>query len=158
MDVALRKLAPEHLALHVRWRNASSQWFTPQPAWTQEGQRAWFEGAYLDDPGYHVYTVMAGGDPAGALGFRPRTREVGPVLLGEERLRRRGIMSRALPVLYEAFGPGRYWLRVARGNEAAIALYEKCGYRAIPARWLPHAGAVPGGQLTMGRFVAGDEL
>jgi len=162
MNITLRKLTPGHFELNVRWRNASKQWFTPQDDWTVEGQREWYENVYTRDPASHVFIIMADDAPAGVLAYRSGTGEVGPVLLGEERLRRQGIMTAALRQLYAAFGAGRYWLRVVEGNTAAIALYEKDGYRAVPPQWLPPAArvavTVPQGQVLMGREVSEGDL
>lgn len=148
--VSLRKYAPEDIPLHVSWRNANRQHFTPQPDWTVEEQEAWYAKVYMGSPSFWLFTVMADELAVGVLGFNVRTREVGPVLLGDQGMRRKGIMTRAMRVLYEACGAGPYWLRVREDNYAAIALYEKDGYaQAVLAYDLPD------GQVRMNREVAG---
>lgn len=146
--VSLRKFTPEFILAHVRWRNANKEHFTPQPDWTAGSQWKWYTEVYLGNPSFSLFVVMADELAVGVLGFNSRTREVGPVLLGDQRMRRKGVMTRAMHVLYEAFGPGLYWLRVMDGNEAAIALYEKDGYTRV----MPGYG-FPDGQVRMNRHV-----
>lgn len=156
MNVNLIKQTPEHFELHARWRNASKGHFPPQPDWTTESQQAWYAGTYLLTPALHIFIVTADNAPVGVLGFNSATREIGPVLLGEQAMRRRGVMTKALRELYQAFAPGHYWLKVLSGNQPAIAFYGKNGFAAI--KHSPVAPHDSRNWITMGRLVREADL
>lgn len=130
-DVRLRKLGAEYLDLVADWRNANAEFFPPRAPFTWEGQAAWFEGAYANDPEDHVFIVFADDEPAGMIAVNSRTREIGRVLLGVGSFERKGVMSAALRQLCAAFGNGYFWLKVLASNDRAIRFYRRNGFSRI---------------------------
>jgi RimJ/RimL family protein N-acetyltransferase len=94
-----------------------------------------------------MYIVMDDAYPAGTMGvILGEETEIQRVLLGEKKLARTGVMSEALQMLIEVYGPDRrYRLRVKPDNIPAIRFYEKNGFSA---------SYKDGGYLVMTRYAA----
>jgi RimJ/RimL family protein N-acetyltransferase len=124
----LKKVTEYDGPLIVKWRNANREYFPPQPAFSTYSQNRWYWDQYLTDPADHYYMVLAGRMPVGTISFNSKTNEIGRVLLGEKEYACQGVMSEALKQLMGSFNMGRYWLRVLKGNGAAIAFYDRNGF------------------------------
>jgi diamine N-acetyltransferase len=136
--VSLRPLEARDLERLARWRNDPRvhPFFFSNERINPEGQANWFE-AVRRDPSRRFFVVESGGEPAGAISLdridrRNKAAELGNMLIDPER-RRGGLgrlaVLRLLELAFSQEGLERIELRVFPDNQAAVALYEGCGFR-----------------------------
>lgn len=89
----------------------------------------------IGNQGYEYYAMRAGGANVGYMGIKP---EAGKLFLSKFYMRQehrgKGYASRAMEFLVEACKSRKLsaiWLTVNRHNDAAIAVYEKKGFRTV---------------------------
>lgn len=126
----------EVIAEMTTWRNAAADSFFTQFVATPERTDLWFRGRIENSP-HHVFLVLR--DPLGrAVGHlcvrhdAPRRAiEIENVLRGSPA--RRGVMTDVVRAVCSwlrcVFAEHEIFVRVFGNNEAAIRLYERCGFR-----------------------------
>jgi acetyltransferase (GNAT) family protein len=134
MTVALRKLERTDDYLLVSWRNQDRDCFLDSSKITLESHRAWYYYRYILDPADQMYMVVLDGKPVGTIGVRLNkgSYEIQRVLLGEKTHAHSGVMSQALHLIFELYGPGGYFLEVLRDNLKAQQFYLKHEFKAVP--------------------------
>lgn len=135
MRVELRKTTIADTPLLVRWRNADREFFLDSEPLNEGAHRAWYTGTYVNAVADHLYLVICDGLPAGTAGITVSggRGEIGRMLLGDKALARQGVMSAALRLVTDGYGLRGYWLRVLKGNEPAIAFYQRNGFTVARA-------------------------
>lgn len=139
--IRLRELEESDLGLIANWRNQprALQWFLSSQRIDAEKQIQWF-ARYRERPDERMWVVeTADGRPVGTIALcridvANRCAELGRVLIGEEDCLRLGYAKEATCRLilyaFRELGCDRISLEVLAGNEAAICLYESCGFRS----------------------------
>lgn len=130
MTVALRKAGPWAADLLLAWRNENREFFGDASLIEPTAHRRWLDELERT-PNDLLFVVCVSGKPVGTIGLRiaEGMAEVRRVLLGDKSYARQGVMSTALGILLDAFGPILYWLHVKADNEGAIAFYVRNGWR-----------------------------
>lgn len=130
-------------ALHALWRAAHAQeaeWLglsadTFAPLQVSARDLAFGSDTWLG--------CWDGGDLAGALAWGaddedPRVQRI-RALIVQPQQQRQGVATRLLHALFALSGPTPLAVHTAAGNEAALALYQGCGFRLVH-RWLAPEG------------------
>lgn len=102
----------------------------------EDDQRRWYE-RLQGDPSRLVFAVYSQGAHAGNTGFynldRTHRRAEFWILLGQAQSRGRGlgsaVLARMLQLGFSELGLNKIFLHVGEGNQAALRLYEKFGFR-----------------------------
>lgn len=154
--VMLRLVEEQDLDLIAQWRNDPEirpYFFAAFPI-VISGQRKWFE-KMLDNERKKLFVIQKKeGQAVGTIGlddidWKNQVAEYGNLLIGVKEERGKGLAQDAtLTLLHFAFKElnlNRVFLRVFAFNVAAIALYEKCGFR--------QEGILRQAHFTQGRFV-----
>lgn len=140
-NVRLRPFEESDLERVARWRNdprVASQFFGCWPFVLSE-QAAWYR-AYVGDPTQRMWVIerLEGGEPIGTLALididhRNQRAELGRVLVGcTNHLAGRSAQEAVDLIVHFAFKEAnlrRIEVRVLSDNEAAIGLYEGCGFQ-----------------------------
>ena len=134
MEVQLKPLTRENIELLRRWRNENREYFVTQDIITSDMQNNWFENIYSKNVDDTIYVVYSGDKPVGTLAMIKRgdDYEMGRVMLGEKKHKRKGVMGQATEQLLSEFSTEdesqRVFLEVLKGNEPAINFYKKHGF------------------------------
>jgi len=137
--VRLRPIREEDLARIVRWRNDPQilSRLLSHRKLTIEKQREWFAKLPGDESKRSFIIETLDGRAVGQGGFgsidaHSRTAELG-VMIGERSEQGRGYGSEAVRLLAEygfgGLGLHRIQLRVLEGNDRALGIYRKLGFR-----------------------------
>jgi diamine N-acetyltransferase len=136
--IVLRAIERDDLPNYVQWLNdpAVLEYFGNYLPFSLAQEEEWYE-TMLQDPGVCNFAVEFEGQHVGGAGFseidgRNRRAEVG-LFIGLPALWDQGLGRETLQALLK-FGFGqmnlnRIYLRVYAGNERAVYLYEKVGFR-----------------------------
>lgn len=106
-------------------------------SFSQPWSREMFEAELIDNPCARFFVAAAAGEQVGYIGGWMVTDELQVVSLAvRPDARRRGVADRMLRHLFgHAGGPvERAYLEVRRSNKAAIAMYERFGFRLLGVR------------------------
>jgi diamine N-acetyltransferase len=142
--IRIRPLEEGDLNLLAKWRNDSMSWFFTSLPLAISEQRDWYNH-YLDSMTELMYivehsTMISEGaeslKPVGAMGLvgvdsLHRRAELGRVVMDRESTGR-GYATAAISILsrlaFDGLNLHRLFIEVLADNEAAIGLYEKCGF------------------------------
>ena len=138
MKVSLRPLAEGDLERLATWRNDARihPFFFFDGQVDSEKQSAWL-AAVRRDEARRFFAIEADGCFAGTISLdrinpRHRSGELGNMLVDPDRhgmgLGRRAV-EELLDLAFDSTGLERVELRVFTANDAAIRLYERCGFR-----------------------------
>lgn len=136
--VVLRAIEREDLPDYVQWLNdpAVLEYFGSQVPLSLAQEEKWYEDM-LRDPSFRAFAVEFEGQHVGGAGLsnidgRNASAEVG-LFIGLPEMWDRGLGFDVLNTLvrfgFEQMNLNRIYLRVFAGNERAIHLYEKAGFR-----------------------------
>lgn len=136
--VVLRAIEREDLPDYVQWLNDPSvlEYFGSQVPLSLAQEEKWYEDM-LRDPSFRAFAVEFEGQHVGGAGLsnidgRNASAEVG-LFIGLPEMWDRGLGFDVLNTLvrfgFEQMNLNRIYLRVFAGNERAIHLYEKAGFR-----------------------------
>jgi diamine N-acetyltransferase len=140
--VRLRLLERADLPRTLAWRNQEHirRWFFFSDPLTPDQHAAWFEQYQQrdDDFVFIIEDVQAGGAPVGQVAlyhidWPTRRAEFGRLMMGEASAAGKGLARAAtrlvLRIAWEDLALGEVYLEVFANNAAAIAVYEKVGFR-----------------------------
>ena len=140
----MRPLEIDDVVALARWRNESSEWFFSSLPLAKSEQRGWYE-RYLADASERMFvmeshlTLHEGVDSVkvvGALGLVHIDRlhqraELGRVVMDKDETGR-GHATTAIRLLtklaFDGLNLQRLYTEVLADNEAAIGLYQRCGF------------------------------
>ena len=136
--ITLRAIEREDLSDYVQWLNnpAVLEYFGNQVPLSLEQEEKWYHDM-LRDPSVQAFAVEFEGQHVGSAGFsnidgRNSRAEVG-LFIGSPEMWDRGLGSDVLKTLvrfgFEQMNLNRIYLQVFAGNQRAIHLYEKVGFR-----------------------------
>jgi diamine N-acetyltransferase len=136
--IILRAIEREDLPDYVRWLNdpAVLEYFGSQVPLSLAQEESWYNGM-LQDPSSRAFAVEFEGQHIGNAGFgdidgRNASAEVG-LFIGLPEMWDRGLGYDVLETLvrfgFEQMNLHRIYLRVFAGNERAVHVYEKTGFR-----------------------------
>jgi len=136
--IILRAIEREDLPDYVRWLNdpAVLAYFGDQVPLSLAREESWYNDM-LQDPSIRAFAVEFEGQHIGGAGFgnidgRNASAEVG-LFIGLPEMWDRGLGYDVLKTMvrfgFEQMNLHRIYLRVFAGNERAIHLYEKAGFR-----------------------------
>lgn len=134
----LRLLRADDLEMTRSWRNddAIRPWFRTTAEISAEQHASWF-AEYESRADDYLFVIEHEGDPVGQAGLSridpaTQTAELGRVLVGAARVRRRGVAKAAVAALLDVaaaeFGLQSVYLEVREANEPAIRLYRCLGF------------------------------
>jgi RimJ/RimL family protein N-acetyltransferase len=137
-QIILRAIEREDLSDYVQWLAdpAVLEHFASQVPLSLAQEERWYEDM-LRDPSFRAFAVEFEGQHVGSAGFsnidgRNARAEVG-LFIGLPEMWDRGLGFDVLNTLvrfgFEQMNLNRIYLRVFAGNERAIHLYEKSGFR-----------------------------
>ena len=141
--ITLRAVEREDLSDYVRWLNdpVVLEYFGNQVPLALVQEEKWYDDM-LRDPSLRAFAVEFEGQHVGNAGFgnidgRNASAEVG-LFIGSPEMWDRGLGSDVLKTLvrfgFEQMNLNRIYLQVFAGNQRAIHLYEKVGFRH-EGRW-----------------------
>ena len=136
--IILRAIEREDLPDYVEWLNDAAvlEYFgnqIPLALWQEE---KWYDDM-LQDPSFQAFAIDFEGQNVGSAGLgdidgRNARAEIG-LFIGPSEMWDRGLGFDALKTLvrfgFEQMNLNRIYLRVSAGNQRAIHLYEKAGFR-----------------------------
>ena len=136
--IILRAVEREDLPDYVRWLNdpVVLEYFADMVPLSLEKEEAWYDNM-LRDPSFRAFAVEFEGQHVGGAGYggidgRNARAEVG-LFIGMPEMWDRGLGLDVLNTMmrfgFEQMNLNRIYLRVFAGNERAVHLYEKAGFR-----------------------------
>ncbi len=140
--VGLRLLEPGDIEMIRTWRNRDDvrMYFDDPSMISVERQKEWFSRYRQRPDDYYFVIHWNDGEefiPVGGVSLYDVSNgsaEYGRCMIGEERARRRGIMTRASRILFDIaktqLSVSGLYLRVFRTNVRAVRLYERMGYES----------------------------
>ncbi len=139
-EIYLRPMTNEDTDNIIKWRNSDAvrSRFIYQELFTRQSHEKWIEN--MIKPGKVVQMIICekdGDKPVGSVYIRDidRTHNKGEygIFIGEESARGKGYGTKAAKLMiayaFEELGLHRLFLRVFADNGAAIASYEKAGFK-----------------------------
>jgi len=142
-DIGLRLLEEQDIEMIRTWRNRDDTriFFEDSKIITTEGQKSWFRQYRQKADDYYFVICWNDGTgyrPAGGVSLysiADGRAEYGRCLIGDERARRRDLLTKASRILIgiarSRLGLSELYLKVFRTNAAAIRVYEKIGFREV---------------------------
>lgn len=139
MNISYRKLSESDLAYRLKWLNdpeVNRYLGHRVRAGTDEAfHRQWFE-KYQADDSRQIFTIEVDSQPVGQVGLLDINLEDQNaslyIIIGQKDYWGQGIGQAALEYIadwgFKTLGLHKIWLEVHALNEAAIKLYQKCGY------------------------------
>ena len=140
--IYLRHIAKADLRLRVKWRNDPdiAKNFSNKAPLTLGEQKKWI-GEHNADPSSQLFIICLNGSgkPIGTIGYKKldelsRDVEYGNLLIGEKEFLGMGYAREATELLTRYLlakrGMNRIFLTVFSGNDRAISLYRKFGFKA----------------------------
>ena len=129
MKVDLVEIDISHVELLRQWRNLNRYAFFNTDEITTEQHASWY-AQYCSRQNDTQYIVVCDGEFVGTIGaINSNPIEIVRVMLGRKDLAGHGVMTAAINQLIAVYHWTNAILRVRADNEAAIKLYQKCGFR-----------------------------
>ena len=138
--IELKELSENDLILMMDWRNnkENKQYFFSQETITLKNQKKWYQ-AYLKKDNDKMFIIKTQkNEPIGTIALynidtQKKHGEIGRILIGDKKFRRKGIATNAFKLLintaFRVYKLDQIFLRVNINNTNAINLYKKNGFK-----------------------------
>lgn len=139
-EITLRPLRHHDIEQLRIWRNdqENSRYIRKLPYITKEDQEIWFS-RYLEEEGSYCFAIVDDEELVGSVALYDvsgDSAEFGRLMIGARKGRGYGTKATeaALRIAFEQIGVSKIHAEVSFGNDAALAIYTKVGFRITGER------------------------